>query len=218
MPSAAVAVVLVGGDPVGGALRDRIPRPDYVVAADSGLLAAETLGLRVDALVGDLDSVAAADVEAAVARGTVVDRHPEAKDATDFELALDDAAAHADRIVCVGGAGGRLDHLLANLLLLGSPRFARANVEALVGDAVLQVVHAGSTTRLSGDIGSLVSLFPVGGPAHGVATEGMEYPLRDETLDVGTSRGVSNVLVATEASVSVREGTVLVVQPTGGAR
>ena len=64
-----------------------------------------------------------------------------------------------------------------------------------------------STTsgRLSGRVGELVSLFALHGPAHGVVTDGLVYPLHGETLEPGSSRGVSNVFAATEARVAPDE-------------
>ena len=46
---------------------------------------------------------------------------------------------------------------------------------------------------LEGEPGELVTLVAVNGPAEGVTTEGLAYPLRGETLEPGSSRGVSNV-------------------------
>ena len=51
------------------------------------------------------------------------------------------------------------------------------------------------------------------GPAEGVRTEGLLYPLHGETLTIGTTRGVSNVLVAAEALVELTAGVALVVRP-----
>jgi thiamine pyrophosphokinase len=65
----------------------------------------------------------------------------------------------------------------------------------------------------AGDPGELVSLFPVGGPATGVGTEGLLFPLRDARLEFGSSLGVSNQMVFEQAAVQVREGVVLVVLP-----
>jgi thiamine pyrophosphokinase len=215
-----VTIVLAGGDPVEPALRTRLPAADYVVAADSGLHAATALGLRVDHVVGDFDSVDPAAVDAAVAHGATLDRHPVAKDQTDLELAFHDAVAHdAHRIVMVGGHGGRLDHLLANVMLLTAPAFDDQLVEAHLGDARVTVVRGGKAeVTITGEPGSLVTLLPAGGPATGVVTEGLEYPLRDEDLPCGTSRGVSNVMLGETATVALGAGTLLAVQPTGGVR
>lgn len=205
-------IVVTGGDPVTSAVRGALPAADLVVAADSGLEHAEALGLRADVVVGDFDSVAPGALAAAEAGGARVERHPVAKDATDLELALRAAAALGPRrVVVTGGSGGRLDHALANLLLLCSGEFAGLELDAWIGSAHVTVVR--SCCVLRGTPGDLVSLLPVGGPATGVRTEGLRFPLDDEDLPPGTTRGVSNELTAAEATVSVRSGVLLAVQP-----
>jgi thiamine pyrophosphokinase len=208
----APTIVLAGGDPVSADLKALLPDARFVIAADSGVHAAEVLGLHVDVIVGDLDSADPDAVERAVAAGASVERYSPNKDATDLELALEAADAHGAANVCVvGGAGGRLDHLVANLELLASPKFAHLRITALVGEARLTVVT--DEVQLAGAPGGLVTLVALGGPAHGVSTEGLEYPLRDEDLDAGTTRGVSNVFVAETATVRVARGIVMAVQP-----
>lgn len=219
------AVVLVGGPDavVGGGTRSTDEAlhellegatPDLVVAADAGLHRAAGTGLHVDVVVGDLDSVDPAVLDAAEAEGTRVERHAEAKDHTDLALALNRASAEGvSRIVVVGGVDGRLDHLLATALTLGSPRYASIEVVAAIGPARLHVVRSGTTATLRGTPGDLVTLLALGGPALGVRTEGLLYPLDGEDLDTGSTRGVSNELAAPTASVAVGGGVVLAVQP-----
>jgi thiamine pyrophosphokinase len=205
-------VVVTGGDPLGDEVLPSFPADALVVAADSGVDHAHALGLTVHTAVGDFDSVTDAGLRTAVAAGAVEQRHPTAKDATDLELALDTARAlGADRIVVLGGHGGRLDHLLANALLLAAPALADVDVVAQMGPARVTVVRREAV--LAGRPGDIVTLLPVHGPALGVVTEGLTYPLRDEDLALGTTRGVSNLLVGTSATVRLREGTLLAVQP-----
>jgi len=221
-PAAVVptAIVFAGSGTVSAAVRHRLPADADVIAADSGLAVATALGVPVDHLVGDLDSVDAAAVEAAEAAGTTVERHPAEKDATDLELALDAALARgARRLVVVDGGGDRLDHLLGNLLLLSSAAFAGLDVEAFSGEARVAVARGGAgPVTITGDPESLVTLLPGGGAARGIVTDGLRYPLDAEALAPGTTRGVSNELLGESARVELSDGTLLVVQPFGGAR
>jgi thiamine pyrophosphokinase len=214
------AIVLAGGDPVEPDLSEQLAVPDDVIAADSGLHQAELLGLVVTHIVGDFDSVKASAVDAAVAKGATVDRHPVAKDATDLELALLAARDRgADRITVVGGGGGRLDHALANVALLAASTFDDVHIDAWLSDAHITVTHGGRPpVVLDGVLGSIVTLIPVGGPAIAVTTAGLEYPLHAEDLPAGTSRGVSNVVAAAQPTVSLERGALLVVQTLGGAQ
>ncbi|HET7367873.1 MAG TPA: thiamine diphosphokinase [Gaiella sp.] len=191
-----------------------LPPAETVVAADGGLLRARALGLGVDVVVGDLDSATPEALAAAEAEGARIVRHPQAKDATDLELALDEAVAlGARRVLVVASAGGRLDHLLGSVLLLAEERYAGLELDAHVGDALVHVVRGERTLR--GAPGELLTLVPLGGAADGVTTDGLEYPLRGETLAPGTTRGVSNVFLETEARVTLERGVLLAIRPQG---
>ncbi len=197
-------VVLAGGPDRPAAIA--LPTGATVIAADGGA----ELGGPIDLVVGDLDSIST-ETLAGIER---VERHAVDKDATDLELAL--AAAlrfEPDRILVLGGAGGRLDHLFGGLLLLAAQAYARVEVDAQIGAAAVHVVRGERTLR--GDPGELISLLAVNGPASGVVTDGLVYPLRGETLEPGSSRGVSNVFAGAEARIGVGRGVLLAVRPSG---
>lgn len=205
-------IVVTGGDPTVPGLLDRLPRDATVIAADSGLGVAMRLGLRVDLVVGDLDSVDPVALAAVERAGVPVERHPVAKDRTDLAIAVDAAARLAPgRIVVVGGDGGRLDHFLGNALLLASPEYAGQEIEAHMGHARVQVVR--DSADLEGSPGTIVSLLPAHGRARGVRTTGLAYPLIDEDLPPGSTRGISNEMTGSRAHVTVEDGTVLAVSP-----
>lgn len=212
-PSASDTVIVVtGGDPVDRRALTRIHEGALVIAADSGVEHALALGLPIHVAVGDFDSVDPDALRTAEAAGARIERHPEAKDETDLELALSVAVAlRPARIHVLGGHGGRLDHLLANALVLAAPAYADVELVAHMGTARVTVIRRHAT--LHGAPGDLVSLLAVGGTAHGVTTEGLLYPLAGEDLHAGSTRGVSNELVATHAVVHLDAGVVLAVQP-----
>ncbi|MEO6987612.1 MAG: thiamine diphosphokinase [Aquihabitans sp.] len=209
-------VVVLGGGPVSAALAS-VPPADVVVTADSGLEAALAAGLRVAHVVGDFDSVDPDVLAGAEASGSEIHRHPADKDATDSELALRLVTRLADAgapvRVFTTTAAGRFDHLLSDVLALGGPTLADLMVTGFVGDVVVTVVRPGRPRKVMGRVGEQVSLVPVHGSASGVSTEGLRWPLADAGLHAGTSRGVSNELAADQATVSIDEGVLLVVQP-----
>jgi len=198
-----------------------LPPAAMCFAADSGLDHAFALGLTPKRLFGDLDSVSPDGLQKASQLGIPIDRHPRRKDFTDLEATLDHAvSAGPDRLVLVAIDGGRADHELANLLLMSSHRFVGSKsrsgqpiaVDALAGTTRYSVIHNGSR-KIDGRPGELLSLLPVHGDAFGVTTTGCEYRLDDETLRAGSSRGVSNVVLSHEATVSVTRGTLLAILP-----
>jgi thiamine pyrophosphokinase len=193
--------------------------PVRVVAADSGYERAEQLGLRVDDLVGDLDSIGPEALERAERAGTRVHRHPQDKDATDLELALELAAegcalASADRILVVGTSAGRVDHLLALLGALGSERLAGVAVDAVLDDDTVAICRPGTTVLSAGD-GTVVSLLALVGPARVARTTGLRWPLTDRVLPAMAGLGVSNVVDRAPASLELTAGVLAVVVPGG---
>jgi len=207
-----MVVVVAGGEaPDLDAVR-AIPRGACVIAADRGLEHALDLGLEPTIAVGDFDSASPEAVVAAEAAGVRIERHPPDKDATDLELALDAALElRPARIVVLAGVGDRLDHLLAALLLVASPRYGDVELDAHVGPALVHVVR--DARALEGSAGELLSLFALGGAAEGVTTDGLAFPLSGETLEPGSSRGVSNRFATEKARVSVERGILLAVRP-----
>lgn len=184
----------------------------FVIAADSGLALARRLGLEVHLAIGDFDSTSAEDLRGAASAGTEVVRLPRAKDETDLELALGEASKRgATEVRVVGGVGGRLDHLLANALVLTSERWREMRISARFGAARLWVVRA--EAELHGDPGEIVSLVPVGGAAEGVVSRGLAYGLAGERLEASSARGLSNVLLGKVATVRLSRGVLLAILP-----
>jgi thiamine pyrophosphokinase len=207
-----MVVVVAGGAPPRPDAALAVPLGTTVVAADGGLEHARALGLDVTAVIGDFDSVRREALDDAAAAGARIVAHPAEKDATDLELALEEALGRSPaRILVLAGDGGRLDHLLGVLLLFGSPHFGSVRLDAEIGRASVHVVR--DERELSGSPGDLLSLFALHGPARGVWTEGLAYPLAGDTLEPGSTRGVSNVFAEPMARVRVESGVLLAVRP-----
>lgn len=187
---------------------------DLVIAADGGAAGLDASRRRPDRLVGDLDSTDASLVERLEAGGVPVDRHPADKEATDTELALRAAIdAGATAILLLGALGGqRLDHELANLLLLADPELAELDVRIVRGSTTVRVLHGAGSLTLDGSAGGLVSLLPIGGDARGVSTRGLRWALAGATLRLGASRGISNEITTSPASVSLEHGRLAVIE------
>ena len=207
------AVVVASGelDPADAAYVDGA---SLTIAADGGAESLERIGRHPQLLIGDLDSVDASLVERLAQGGTRVERHPVDKEASDTELAVEAAfAAGATEVTLLGATGGeRLDHELANLLLLADAALAGRSLSAVRGAARVAAIHGGEHRRLAGRPGDVVTLLPVGGDASGVTTEGLKWPLTAATLRMGRSRGLSNEVVAAPASVKLEKGVLLVIE------
>jgi thiamine pyrophosphokinase len=184
---------------------------DVVIAADGGARHAASLGLTVDRVVGDFDSLLPAAHDSLARNGAALLQHPSGKDETDLELALLEAAqSGATQAVVVGAAGGRLDMTLANVGLLMHPALQAMAIQYWIEQetAYLLLPPGGD---ILGNVGDRVSLIPLGGEATGITTRCLTFPLAGETLAVGPARGVSNRISLPAPRVEFASGALLVV-------
>lgn len=206
-------LIFAGGDSPTPSLADELPEPELIVAADSGYDAAVEAGYAVDVLIGDMDSIKTE----VIPNHVIVERYPTDKDATDLELALARVVdERPQRIVVVGGAGGRFDHELATAMLLCSDRWDGVDELDWVTDRGWSHVIKGRRI-IHGDVGTTISLIPIGGPASGIDTKGLRWDLRSATIPAGSTWGVSNEFTGPIADVRVGSGCLLAVIPIDGA-
>lgn len=212
------AVVIANGELEAGEWwREHVAGADLIIAADGGTHHALRIGLTPDIIIGDLDSLDADLAKRLETSGVRILRHSPHKDETDTELALLHALSlGAIEIAILGALGGRLDHALANILLLSMPELAGVRVYLAAAGYTVSLIHGQAT--FTGQAGDILSLLPLGGDVYGITTEGLEYPLRGETLRLGPARGISNVLTAPEARVRVQDGLLLAIKFAGRER
>jgi thiamine pyrophosphokinase len=206
------AIVVAGGN---AAPEDaaQLTGADVVIAADSGAAWLDAVGRLPDLVIGDLDSIPSDLHERLEARGVTIESHPPDKEASDAELAVARAVTMgANQVVILGGFGGeRLDHELANLLLLAN-EWNGAELRLVSDATTARAIQGGRRLALEGGVGDLVTLLPLAGDATGVRTRGLRYPLDGETLHLGRSRGLSNLIEEAPASVSLEGGTLLIIE------
>ena len=190
------------------------PNP-IVIAADGGARIALSFDFRIHTVIGDFDSLSPQEINALVAEGVAFQHHPPEKDFTDLELALyyaSDIGVNWIRIV--GGTGGRLDQTLANVYLLAMPILANRDVRMVAGKQEIRLLYPGEH-KVTGVRGDTLSLIPLDQTVAGITTEDLLYPLMDEALIFGTSRGISNVLEGDAARITFQEGLLLLVHTIG---
>ncbi len=205
-------IILSGGEPLAANSEIVLPDGAYVIAADSGLHHADDLDIAVDVVIGDMDSVDPTTLATAVDRGSQAVLHPVNKDRTDLELAIDAALDMGARsLLIVGAHTGRLDHLLGAMGLFAATATRVEEITWTDGLTEIFGCVPGHPTIVNGRVGDGLSLVPASNDVSGVDTEGLRWGLINEALPAGSTRGISNVIESTPATVSVESGTLLIV-------
>lgn len=183
-------------------LAEEIQDGDLVIAADGGLKHTEKLGLTPDVILGDFDSLGFMPEGAEV--------FPVEKDDTDAMLAVRCGLDRGcRRFVLYGGLDGdRLDHTLANFQTL--QYLADRGADGyLVGEKYLVTVVKNGSLSFPAEAKGVLSVFCLGADAAGVTLSGLKYPLEDGTLSSGFPLGVSNHFIGKKSSISVKNGSLL---------
>lgn len=187
---------------------------DKMIAADSGMDFLYRNGLVPDMVAGDFDSV---DDESLDEFSSLPDvellRLNPIKDDTDTEFVIREAIRRgATEIILLGATGTRLDHVLANIYLLGIG--LEEGVQIQIVDAHNRIRMIDSVLEISKEdqFGEYVSILPIRGDTKGVTLEGMKYSLQDANIPCFSSLGVSNEIMDAKAKISMRQGYLLVIE------
>ena len=190
--------------------RRLIQAGDVLIAADGGTRHVLALGLFPSIVIGDLDSLTQHDRRRLDEKGVEIQQYSRDKDETDLELAFHYACTAGYReILVVGALGGRLDQILGNLSLLTNPEFSTLDVR--IDDGVEEAFITRGRCEVHGKPGDIVSLIPWSGEVSGVCTEGLHWPLHDESLFPDKTRGISNEMARETVAISQKSGLLLVI-------
>lgn len=184
---------------------------DYVIAVDRGLLHCESIGIIPNVIVGDFDSYEGVDLSLYEKQGVTIRRYQPEKDDTDTEIAIKHAIEMNSDMDILGGTGGRIDHLLANIhnLLIALEK----GVTARLIDEGNIIYLKNSSFEINEDecIGKYISFIPFAGVVKGIKLKGFKYLLDGYNLKPGASRCISNELVEAKGVVEFDEGCLIVV-------
>jgi len=183
-------------------------KDDYIICADGGLKNAEYLGVTPDLIVGDMDSYAG-NIDKFSCK---VLSFPREKDKTDTELAIEVARdISPDEIIITGALGRRFDHALGNVHLLY--KGFTTGIPVVIIDSYQRIDLVWKDLYIdSGSVGDVVSLIPFSGEVTGIVTCGLKYPLKNDTLYAGETRGISNEILHIPCSIKVKSGLLLVIR------
>lgn len=182
-------------------IKERIRHDDFIICADGGYNHAKKMGIIPDVLIGDFDS--AKDFNEVQNRI----EYPVRKDFTDGELAVEYAVEHgADSVCLIGMTGDRLDHTLADIMLLDKCK------NSVLIDDNNEIYLLKDKLMIHGKSSQTLSIVPIFSDAEGLCTKGLEYPLNNETLYFASTRGISNVMTEDVCEITIKRGCALVIK------
>ena len=205
------AVVFLNGelDIDADACRAMVSEGDAVFCADGGANHAMAAGIVPDLVMGDMDSLCGGTRTWLESNGVEMKFFPAEKDCSDAELLLDHVCSEGFReIGVIAAAGGRLDHQLANLLLLDRYAAQGVHVKFLYRSGFIECVIGKAEVSVKNRKGWLFSFFPLSDTAV-VSLEGFKYGLDSYTAVRGATIGLSNIAESDDALIAVHSGTII---------
>lgn len=191
-------------------LVNEIRKNDYSICADGGAKYFSDMSIYPDVIVGDFDSVDKKDLNQMKANGIKFYEFPVKKDKTDTELAIDYAIEMgAKEITLMGVIGTRMDHTLANIMLL--KKLINQGIKGKIVNKYNEVYITKDELTLKRKQDTFVSIIPLTEIAKGVTLKGFEYETDKEDFKMDSSYGVSNRIISETGKVKIDEGICLVI-------
>ncbi len=182
----------------------------FSVAADSGLIAAEEAGIKVDCIVGDMDSLGDESRLASYPPDCVI-RHERDKDFSDTELAIKAAEEKGcDEIWIIGGGGGRIDHLFAIRSLFERDIFPSRWITDSADIYCIDAKSSKPALHAIVEKDSKVSVFPLGKSPWEAKSSGLKWRLAGLPWTRGFF-GLSNTAPNGEFTVKAEKGRFMII-------
>ncbi len=191
-------------------LKEVIETVDYVICADGGANHLVKVGLRPDLVIGDLDSIEEETLKYLYKANVEVSKFPKEKDYTDTELAIKYLInKKVNEIIFMGVIGSRLDHTLANILLLKT-LLDKGVQGKIIGDSNV-VYITDEKMVLKKEKNSFVSVVPMDNEGAIVTLEGFKYETIEEKFSFSSTYGISNQIVEEKGTIKIHKGICLVI-------
>jgi thiamine pyrophosphokinase len=186
-------------------------RTDFIICADGGIKHLFKANILPDLVIGDLDSISEDERLEISKRNIKVLKYPTKKDKTDTELAIDYAIENdAEEILLLGATGTRLDHTIANIMILF--RLLRLGIKGCIIDSHNEVYIVDSELELQQKEDTYVSIIPLMNDAIGVTLKGFEYETENKDFKMSSTLGISNRIIYEKGYINIKKGPCLVIR------
>lgn len=178
-----------------------IKKHSRVIAVDGGLCHCHAMKIKPDLIVGDCDSIPLELLKEYA--GIPVQKHPCDKDATDTELAIQQADSQdTKRITLFGALGNRTDHSLGNLHLL------RRYPNKVFIETENEIIFAiEGKVAIECKPGQTIAFLPLG-PVSGITSQGLKWELVNASFNKNFM-SISNICLGTQVMLSIEHGDLI---------
>ncbi len=201
------AIIIASGKSINKEIfNDIYAENDFIICADGGLNYLDSLSMTPNLIVGDFDSV---DKSLLVKYNNVKIRKflPE-KDFTDTEIAVEEAISSGYKeIVIFGATGTRLDHTMANIMLI--ERYIKLNIDIKIIDDNNYIQILNKNIILDKKEGYYLSIIPITDYIEGITLRGLKYPLNNVKVKRGSTLCISNEVIDANAEILITSGVGL---------
>ena len=198
------AIIIASGTSIKKEVFDEIYlKDDFIICADGGLNYLNSLNILPNLIVGDLDSVDKTILEQY--KDVQIKKFPSEKNFTDTEIAIEEAVANDYKeIILIGATGTRLDHTLANILLI--ERYIKQGISINIIDNNNYISILNKDTIVEKKEGYYLSIVPITEFIDGITLIGMKYPLNNVKVERGSTLCISNEIIVDIAEIYIKKG------------
>lgn len=180
---------------------------DQIICADGGIRHSIKLSRIPNIVIGDFDSTSIEEKKYIDENNIPTKKFKKDKNNSDLALAVDFAIdAGATNIIIFGALGNRWDHSVGNLLLPQQNKYSGIDFEYWENGEHFYFIHDVLTLNIEPKTN--ISLFPLSN-CENISTNGLIYPLINENLPLGTTRGLSNIATQNNIRISIGDGLLL---------
>ena len=184
---------------------------EIIIAVDRGLETAQKLGIHINHIVGDFDSVNP-DILTKYKDNVIIHKLNPEKDYTDTHMALKLAIELGSKeVTIIGWSGTRIDHMLGNIHIMKEA--IEQNIICKLINKTNEIELINKKTILEKDNNyKYISLIPLTTEASGITLQGFKYPLQDAVLKIGESIGISNEQLEEKATIEIKKGILILIK------
>ncbi len=186
---------------------------EIIIAVDNGLKILNEININPQHIVGDFDTVKREILEKYKENKSIkIHEFNPIKDNTDTDIAIKLAIElKSDEITIIGGIGTRIDHVLGNIHVLKYALDSNIKCKIIDENNEIQLINKTTILKKKDITKKYISLIPLTEKVENINLKGFKYELKNGTLTIGSSLGISNEISKEEAIIEFGNGILIMI-------